>query len=207
MFVTSISKFMSSIYLSSAPSWMLAFQVLVFCPSVMYRHTRGVAYTWHIRLSYWSCDTVSYIHWISLYSACSFRSPGRPSLASWYDSMTQKMVLERPFISDNEVTSIHLLRSPGRQSIHWETKVCKSHEYVLKEMILKRTFVGDTGGPPLHIHHSGLLGDRAHWVYMIVLLRRWSWNWYLQVTLGSLCTFIQVCQETGQSLGDSSTNQ
>ena len=45
-------------------------------------------------------------------------------------------------------------------------------------------------GEPLHIHSSGLLGDRAHQVNMTGLLRRWSCKEHSSVTQGNICTFI-----------------
>ena len=44
-------------------------------------------------------------------------------------------------------------------------------------MVLKRSFIGDImEDSALHIHSSGLLGDRAHPFNIIVLPRRWSWK-------------------------------
>ena len=47
----------------------------------------------------------------------------------------------------------------------------------------------------LHIHYSGLAGDRAHCVNVIGLLQRWSCKGCSSLTQGSLHTFIQVSWE------------
>ena len=50
---------------------------------------------------------------------------------------------------------------------------------------VERLFITDTGeGFALHIHCSGLTGDSAHGVHIIVLLGRWSWEGHLLVAHG-----------------------
>ena len=51
---------------------------------------------------------------------------------------------------------------------------------------------------PLHVH-SGLLGDRAHWVSRVVY-ERLSWKGHILVTQWCLCTFLQVLQETAYTV-------
>ena len=79
----------------------------------------------------------------------------------------------------------------GRASISW-------YEHWTQKRILKQLFLSDTGAleKTLHIHCSGLSGDRAHWVNIICLFGKWSCKECSSLTQEGLCTFIQVSQET-----------
>ena len=103
---------------------------------------------------------------------------------------------EKAFLSDTEEAPVHSFRSSSRQRVCWEREVYDSVEFYLKDG-LEKLFIGDHGEGTLCIIRSP--ERQSHWVYMIVLHRRWSWKGSSFVAVGKaiLCSFIvQVFQET-----------
>ena len=60
--------------------------------------------------------------------------------------------------------------------IYWGIELFEVINSFTQKVVLKRPFVVDTGEETIHIHCSGLLGNKALWVNMIFLLRRLSWK-------------------------------
>ena len=104
---------------------------------------------------------------------------GDRSSSSWYSSFSQKISLKRLICDPGEdCYMLSSFRSPRRQS--------SSSQYgnLNWSIVLKRLVLMVTQGKTLHIHCSGLPGDIAHWVNMVVLLGRWSWEGHMLMTFG-----------------------
>ena len=108
-------------------------------------------------------------------SACSFRSPRRLNISSWYNSVTEKMVLKRPFVGDTgEASACSFLGMQGGRTksiweafledgllkgiYHWhrEASAC------LIRCCRRQGFKLVTLGKLCTFHCSGVLRDRAH---------------------------------------------
>ena len=107
------------------------------------------------------------------------------------------MVLKRPFFSDNgEALYLYIhwwvLGETDLQSVLGD-RVSSLYDSFSENMVLKRPFISDTFEALSHHGHCSAPGrqsfklfswETGFWVYMIVLVGRWSWKGNLSVILG-----------------------
>ena len=97
-------------------------------------------------------------------------------------------------VTSSTINHTHsLFKSPRRQSFS------ESVLQFYSEMVLKRPYCGDTEVNTALSIHCSVLRKTELWVYMIVLVARWSWKGYLfgKLVKHWLCIFIvQVSWET-----------
>ena len=105
------------------------------------------------------------------------------------------------FLSVTLGTPLHIHCWVSGETAHWIDMICLLIRWSYKGHLLltiwnlclfwffweTELFKLVTLGKPLHIHYSCIPGDRAHWIYMIGLLRRCSFKRHLSLTQGSFC--------------------
>ena len=135
-----------------------------------------------------------------------FRSPGRQSSLSQYNSLTWSIVFRRQFVIDTgEDSALHVHCS----DLMGERALWGWYSSFTLKMVLKWLFISDTWEEILHVHCSGPLGDRAFQLFRVILGRcscndrapshywgrlhsycwfiSWSWNGCLCATWQSSC--------------------